>query len=90
MTLSVFWRLNVNLRDGKYCQVATLDFMRRGTIDVQLAQLGFKQSDHDWSKLFEFTNETGDLLAFRAATYGSHTVTAIASEAANVPKERAV
>jgi hypothetical protein len=71
------WRLSVSLRDGKYAQIATMDFVRRETIDVQLVQLLFKQNDIDGRKLFEFKNELGELLAFRAATYGSHIVTAL-------------
>jgi hypothetical protein len=73
------WRLNVNLSDGKYAQVATIDFARRETLDLQLVQLFFKQHGNDLSKLFEFTNELGELLAFRASAYDSHTVTEIES-----------
>jgi hypothetical protein len=54
-----------------------MDFVRRETIDLQLVQLLFKQHDTDFRKLFEFTNELGELLAFRAAAYESHAVTAI-------------
>jgi hypothetical protein len=71
------WRLSVNLRDHKYTQIATMDFARRETVDLQLVQLFFKQHDKNWTKLFEFTNEVGELLAFRASTYTSHTVTEI-------------
>jgi hypothetical protein len=56
-----------------------MDFLRRETIDLQLVQLFFKQYGNDLSKLFEFTNELGELLAFRASTYDSHTVTEIES-----------
>jgi hypothetical protein len=71
------WRLSVNLRDRIYTQTATMDFVRRETIDLQLVQLLFKQHDTDFRKLFEFKNELGELLAFRAAAYESHAVTAI-------------
>jgi hypothetical protein len=54
-----------------------MDFVSRETIDVQLVQLLFKQNDTSWTKLFEFTNEFGELLAFRAFAYGSHSITAI-------------
>jgi hypothetical protein len=57
-----------------------MDFVRRETIDLQLVQLLFKQHDESWRTLFEFTNELGELLAFRAIAYGSHTVTAIDSQ----------
>lgn len=73
------WRLSVNLRDRAYTQVATMDFARRERIDLQLVQLFFKQHDNHWSKLFEFTNEHGELLAFRASAYDSHSVTEIDS-----------
>jgi hypothetical protein len=72
------WRLSVTLRDGTRAQTATIDFVRRETIDLQLVQLLFKQQD-SWKKLFEFTNEFGELLAFRAMAYGSHSVTPIES-----------
>jgi hypothetical protein len=71
------WRLSVSLRDHTYTQTATMDFIRRETIDLQLVQLLFKQHDKHWRTLFEFTNELGELLAFRAAAYDSHVVTAI-------------
>jgi hypothetical protein len=71
------WRLSVSLRDRKYTQTATIDFARRETIDLQLVQLMFKQHDKNWRTLFEFTNELGELLAFRAVAYHSHVVTAI-------------
>jgi hypothetical protein len=71
------WRLTVSLRDGAYAQTATMDFVHRETLDLQLGQLLFKQRRNDWAKLFEFTNESGEVLAFRATTYGSHTVTAV-------------
>ena len=77
MPRSLNWRLSVNLRDGNYAQIATMDFARRETIDLQLVQLLFKQNDNDSRKLFEFTNELGELLAFRATTYSSHIVTAL-------------
>jgi hypothetical protein len=67
----------VNLRDGKYAQTASMDFVHRGTLDPQLAQLLVKQRVGDGAKLFEFTNESGELLAFRASAYGSHTITAV-------------
>jgi hypothetical protein len=57
-----------------------MDFARRETIEMQLVQLLFKQNGTDCRKLFEFTNELGELLAFRANAYGSHTVTAIESQ----------
>ena len=79
MVQPLSWRLSVNLRDHAYAQVATMDFARRETIDLQLVQLLFKQNDEHWSKLFEFTNELGELLAFRASAYDSHTVTEIQS-----------
>lgn len=56
-----------------------MDFARRERIDLQLVQLFFKQHDNHWSKLFEFTNEHGELLAFRASAYDSHSVTEIDS-----------
>jgi hypothetical protein len=71
------WRLTVSLRDGTYAQTATMDFVHRETLDVQLVQLFFKQRTRDSAKLFEFKNESGELLAFRATTYGSHTVTSV-------------
>lgn len=71
------WRLSVRLSDGRYAQTATMDFVRRETIDLQLVQLKFKQHDPSFTRLFEFTNEHGELLAFRAVSYGSHSVTAI-------------
>jgi hypothetical protein len=77
MSQPLNWRLSVSLRDGNYAQTATMDFARRETIEAQLVQLFFKQNDNRGRKLFEFTNELGELLAFRAAAYGSHTVTAI-------------
>jgi hypothetical protein len=77
MIQSLSWRLSVNLRDGTYTQTATMDFACRETIDLQLVQLLFKQHDKHWRTLFEFTNELGELLAFRAAAYESHVVTAI-------------
>jgi hypothetical protein len=77
MPQSLNWRLSVSLREGTYAQTATMDFARRETIDLQLVQLLFRQNDSDCRKLFEFTNEFGELLAFRAIAYGSHTVTAI-------------
>jgi hypothetical protein len=77
MSQPLNWRLSVSLRDGKYAQTATIDFACRETIELQLVQLLFKQHGNDGRKLFEFTNEQGELLAFRAMTYGSHTVTAI-------------
>jgi len=52
-----------------------MDFVHRETLDSQLVQLFFKQRTKDFAKLFEFTNESGELLAFRATTYGSHTIT---------------
>ena len=79
MVQPLSWRLSVNLRDRKYTQIATMDFARRERIDLQLVQLLFKQHDKSWSKLFEFTNELGELLAFRASAYDSHTVTEIES-----------
>jgi hypothetical protein len=79
MVQPLSWRLSVNLRDRTYTQIATMDFARRETIDLQLVQLFFKQDDKNWSKLFEFTNEHGELLAFRASAYDSHTVTEIES-----------
>jgi hypothetical protein len=54
-----------------------MDFARRETVDAQLVQLFFKQNETNGRRLFEFTNELGELLAFRAGAYGSHTVTAI-------------
>ena len=80
MPQSLNWRLSVSLQDGTYAQIATMDFARRETIESQLVQLVFKQNAHDCRKLFEFTNERGELLAFRATAYGSHTVTAIESQ----------
>ena len=71
------WRLTVSLRDGAYSQTATMDFVHRETLESQLAQLSFKVRKQDWAKLFEFTNECGELLAFRATTYGSYSVTAV-------------
>jgi hypothetical protein len=71
------WRLSVSLRDGTYAQTATMDFIRRETLDFQLVQQLLKQQDKHWRTLFEFTNELGELLAFRAAAYDSHVVTAI-------------
>ena len=71
------WRLSIYLRDGKYTQTATMDFTRRETIEPQLAQLLFRQNDINARGLFEFTNEFGEVLAFRAFAYGSHSVTAI-------------
>ncbi len=71
------WRLTVSLRDGAYNQTVTMDFVHRETLDLQLVQLFFKRRTTDWAKLFEFTNESGELLAFRATAYGSHAVTAI-------------
>lgn len=69
----------MSLRDGAYAQTATMDFVHRETLDPQLAQLLFKARNKDWAKLFEFRNESGELLAFRATTYGSHSVTAVDS-----------
>jgi hypothetical protein len=37
----------------------------------------FQQHDKSWKTLFEFTNEHGELLAFRAVAYDSHSVTPI-------------
>jgi hypothetical protein len=71
------WRFTVSLRDGTYAQTATMDFVHRETLDTQLVQLLFKQRTKDFAKLFEFKNESGELLAFRATTYGSHTITAV-------------
>jgi hypothetical protein len=79
MLMPLNWRLTVSLKDGAYAQTATMDFVSRETLDSQLVQLFFKQRTNDWAKLFEFRNETGELLAFRATAYGSHTVTAIES-----------
>ena len=79
MAQPLSWRLSVHLRDGTYAQTATIDFARRETIDLQLVQLFFKQHDKSWSKLFEFMNEFGELLAFRASAYDSHTVIEIES-----------
>jgi hypothetical protein len=74
------WRLSVSLLDGAYAQTATMDFVRRETIDLQLGQLLFKQQDKYSRKLCEFTNELGELLAFRMVAYDSHSVTAIDSQ----------
>jgi hypothetical protein len=70
-------RLTVSLRDGAYAQTATMDFRYRETLESQLGQLSIKVSVKDWAKLFEFKNESGELLAFRATTYVSYAVTAV-------------
>jgi hypothetical protein len=79
MTESFHWRLSVSLRDGPYAQTATMDFSQRETIDGQLGQLASEQYGGNSWQLFEFKNESGELLAFRAATYCSHSVTAISA-----------
>ncbi len=71
------WRLSVRLKDGTYAQTAVLDFLHRETIDAQVAQLLFGQNDYNSKGLFEFVNELGELLAFRAFAYRSHEVTPI-------------
>jgi isopropylmalate/homocitrate/citramalate synthase len=45
MPQSLKWRFSVSLRDGAYAQIATMDFARRETIELQLVQLLFKQND---------------------------------------------
>jgi hypothetical protein len=79
---SARWRLSVSLRDGPYAQIATLDFSQRETIDAQLAQLSFEQYGSNCRQLFEFTNESGELLAFRASAYRSYSVAPIGATTA--------
>ena len=71
------WRLSVRLQDGNYAQTVTLDFVCRDTVESQRSQLLFKQCDYNCPGLFEFRNESGELLAFRAFAYHSHSVTAL-------------
>ena len=71
------WRLSIELRDGTYSQIATMDFRHRETIELQLVQLLFKRGGDNSRKLFEFMSECGELLAVRADAYRSHSVTAI-------------
>jgi hypothetical protein len=54
-----------------------MDFVHRETLESQLAQLSSTVRQQDWAKLFEFRNESGELLAFRATAYGSYSVTAV-------------
>ncbi len=77
MPESLRYRLSVRLRDGKRSQVSTIDFIRRETVEMQLTQLLFKQNDYNCRALFEFTNELGELLAFRAYAYRSYAITLV-------------
>jgi hypothetical protein len=68
------WRLSVKLRDGRTAHTATIDFRVLSTLAMQVRQLKQRPTE-DWTQLFEFTNELGDLLAFRASTYQSFAIT---------------
>jgi hypothetical protein len=76
------WQLSVSLQHGTYTQIATMDFVRRETIELQLVQFLFKQRGGNSRTLYEFTNELGELFAFRASAYVSHSVTPISGHGA--------
>jgi hypothetical protein len=68
------WRLSVHLRAGAVVRTVTLDFKLRRTLELQLRQLT-NHPKSDRMKLFEFTNEFGELLAFRASAFESFAIT---------------
>ena len=71
------WRLIVTLRDRSGDRDVWLDFVTRVALDSQLtsfARLRRRRSD-----VYEFENEQGEVLAFRADGYLRHTIASIPS-----------
>jgi hypothetical protein len=64
----------VRLRAPGVARTVTLDFKLRSTLELQLRQLTF-HSKSDRRVLFEFKNEFGELLAFRASAFESFAIT---------------
>jgi hypothetical protein len=66
------WHLEIELDGLGHRRTVSLDFERRETVSVQLAQIAQLTNKPKFGQLLEFTNETGDVLAVLASAYVSH------------------
>ncbi len=67
------WRLEIELDDMGRRRTVALDFRTRGQIDAQVAQIAGRHLP-PVTRLLEFTNEDGEILAVVARAYVAHTV----------------